>query len=352
MTPTYLSLFSGIGGLDLGLDRAGWRCVGQVERDPFCRSVLARHWPEVPRHDDVRTAVEWWRSGDRPVVRMVVGGFPCQGHSVAGKQRGTADERWGWPWFRAVVEAVRPPWVLIENVPNLVRTGLDVVLRELAELGFDAWWGCVPAAAVGAPHLRWRLFVIASDAERIELRQQPGWELGPDREGPPVVGHDGTRWALAYAERQPRGARRLGDAGQGPRGWDADRSRFGPDVADPASVRGDSGPGLRESGARSSGSPGVVGAVAEDCGRVLADPGGEGPPASEPAALRAEGRWDQGGATSERGWWTTEPDVGRVAHGVPARVDRLRALGNAVVPQVAEHIGRLILAADREVSGG
>jgi DNA (cytosine-5)-methyltransferase 1 len=291
-----LSLFAGIGGLELGLERAGMTVVGQVEIDPFCRRVLAKHWPDVPRHDDVRTCVEWWRSGPRPAVHVVAGGFPCQGHSVAGLRRGTGDERWGWPWYRTVVEALRPAWVIVENVPNLVRTGLLDVLRDLADLGFDAWWGCVPAAAVGAPHLRWRLFVIAADAGRDQLRHQPGWIGGADGDGPTIVGHDGATWALADPgrERRRQGPWQLGGLGSAQRR--------------PAVAYTD--------GARLEGP------------RELHDP-----------------RPDAGAVSADGGWWSAEPDVGRVAHGVPARVDRLRALGNAVVPQVAQHIGRLVMAA-------
>lgn len=111
-----LSLFSGIGGLELGLERAGMTVVGQVEIDPFCRRVLAKHWPEVPRHDDVRTAVAWWLDRARPAVDVVAGGFPCQPFSNAGHKRGIADERWGWPWMADVVRAVRPRFVVMENV--------------------------------------------------------------------------------------------------------------------------------------------------------------------------------------------------------------------------------------------
>lgn len=250
----YLSLFSGIGGLDLGLDRAGMTCVGQVERDPYCRRVLARHWPEVSQHDDVRTTIEWWLGTTRPAVHLVAGGPPCQGHSVAGDQLGAFDPRWGWPWFRDVATAVGAPWILVENVPNLVRTGLRDILIDLADLGFDAWWGRIPAAAVGAPHLRWRQFLIAAHADRVQLRHEPGWGFWADRSGPTVAGHDGSTWAVAH-----------------------------PDTGRP-----------------------------------------------QPAHSR---------------WWAAEPDVGRVANGVPERVDRIRALGNAVVPAVAERVGRLIMQA-------
>lgn len=297
-----LSLFSGIGGLELGLERAGMTVVGQVEVDPFCQRVLAKHWPEVPRHDDVRTAAEWWASEPvRPRVDGVAGGFPCQGHSVAGKQLGTDDERWGWPWYRDVVSAVKPAWVLIENVPNLVRTGLVDVLEDLAGLGFDAWWNRVPAAAVGAPHLRWRLFVVAAHPERIQLRHEPGWGGWPGWSDQAVVGHDGATWAVA----DPRGS-------AGRQAWDAQSAVGG------AAVRG----GASESGRR---------------GEHLADSDSE-------SSLGSAVAWQ------ERDPWAAEPDVARVADGVPSGLDRRRALGNAVVPQVGEYVGRLILTAAGEVA--
>lgn len=173
---TYLSLFSGIGGLDLGLDRAGWTCVGQVEIDAYCRAVLDCHWPEVPKHDDVRTAPDWWSERPRPAVRMVAGGYPCQPFSKGGRRRGTADERWGWPWFRAVVRAVRPQYVLVENVAALVddADAFGWMLGDLAEDGFDADWTVVSACAVGAPHVRERLFLVAHPAGG----DGPAW-LGP-----------------------------------------------------------------------------------------------------------------------------------------------------------------------------
>lgn len=163
MSLTVLSLFAGIGGIELGLERAGMTTVGQVELDPYCRSVLARHWPEVPRHDDVRTAPAWWLGEARPRVDVICGGFPCQPFSLAGKQFGTADERWGWPWMADVVRAIRPRYVLVENVAALIRdsAAFGWLLGDLASLGFDAEWGVLPACAVGAPHPRERLFLVA-----------------------------------------------------------------------------------------------------------------------------------------------------------------------------------------------
>jgi len=135
-----LSLFSGIGGLELGLERAGMTVVGQVEIDPWCRKVLAKHWPEVPRHDDVRTCVDWWRSEPRPAVHVVAGGFPCQPASSAGLRLAQDDERWLWPAMARVVRELRPEYVVLENVVGLLDRGFDEVLGSLASLGFDAEW--------------------------------------------------------------------------------------------------------------------------------------------------------------------------------------------------------------------
>ena len=158
-----LSLFSGVGGLDLGLQRAGMRMVGLVERDAFCRSVLSRHWPEVPIHDDVKTATDWWTAMPRPAVHVVAGGFPCQPHSAAGRRQGVADSRWGWPWMFDVVRLLRPDYVLVENVANILADteAFGWLLADLASIGFDARWSLLSACALGAPHVRSRLFLVA-----------------------------------------------------------------------------------------------------------------------------------------------------------------------------------------------
>jgi DNA (cytosine-5)-methyltransferase 1 len=164
------SLFSGIGGLDLGLERAGvGRTVWQVEADPFCRGVLARHWPDAVRYDDVREV----RGGAVEPVDLLCGGFPCQDVSNAGKRAGLDGERSGlWYEFDRLVGELRPRFVVIENVAALLGRGGPDVLRSLAARGYDAWWDCVPASAVGAPHRRDRLFIVAwrvGDAERERL---------------------------------------------------------------------------------------------------------------------------------------------------------------------------------------
>lgn len=175
---TFLSLFAGIGGLDLGLERAEMRCIGQVEIDPYCRAVLAKHWPDVPKFDDVRT----FHAGmlnEKPDV--ICGGFPCQDISNAGKREGIDGERSGlWSEFYRIICEIRPDFVLVENVAALLVPGEDKkgnrypapigrVLGDLAAIGRDAEWDCIPGVAVGTPHERDRVFIISyAPSERFE----------------------------------------------------------------------------------------------------------------------------------------------------------------------------------------
>jgi len=252
------SLFSGIGGLDLGLERAGMTVVWQSEIDPYASRVLAKHWPNVPNLGDV-TTIDW--STVEP-VDIICGGYPCQPFSLAGVRRGDADPRHLWPHFADALRHLRPRWALLENVPGHLSLGFGRVLGDLAELGYDTEWDCIPAAAVGAPHLRYRIFVVAH-ANSDAVRQQPVSVFGCDSAAFAAI--DGEQREMAYADN-----------------------------------------------GRRNGRTGVIGARRR-------------------------------GQPTDSGQWATEPDVGRVAHGIPARVDRLRCLGNAVVPQVAEWIGHRIM---------
>src|SRR5215831_9561802 len=152
------SLFDGIGGFDLGFQRAGFDIRWQVEIDPFCRRVLAKHWPDVQRFEDVRTA----GAHNLSVVDVLCGGFPCQPHSLAGRRGGSQDERDLWPEFARLIRELRPRWVVAENVPGLLSSDagrfFGNILRDLAESGYDAEWDCLPASVFGAPHRRDRIW--------------------------------------------------------------------------------------------------------------------------------------------------------------------------------------------------
>lgn len=151
------SVFSGIGGNDLGFEYAGLSVVWQIEKDPFCRRVLKKHWPLVPCWTDVR---ECGRSNLQP-VDSIVGGFPCQPFSLAGKRRGADDDRNLWPEMCRLVAELRPTYVVAENVPGIIRVYLDTVLSDLESLGYATGTITLPAAAFNAPHVRDRVFVLA-----------------------------------------------------------------------------------------------------------------------------------------------------------------------------------------------
>jgi DNA (cytosine-5)-methyltransferase 1 len=158
-----LDLFSGIGGFSLGLERAGMKTVAFCEIEPFARRVLAKHWPGVPIYDDVRALTGELLWADGIAVDVICGGFPCQDISQAGKRAGLAGERSGlWREFARLIGELRPRYVIVENVAALLGRGLGDVLGDLATLGYDAEWHCIPASAVGAPHRRDRIWIVAN----------------------------------------------------------------------------------------------------------------------------------------------------------------------------------------------
>src|SRR5437588_4892053 len=212
------SLFSGIGGLDLGLGRAGMSVAWQVENDPFCAAVLEKHWPGVKRYGDIRE-IRW---EEVESVDLVCGGFPCQPVSLAGRRLGTTDDRWLWPEFARCVRTVRPRYVLVENVPGLLVRGMGDVLGDLAACGYDAEWDCLPAAAVGAPHLRYRVFIVAYPAgtQRDAGTEISGELLGDDADGqePDYADRSGADVADTQSAGQLRAEQLENDQGR-QRGW-------------------------------------------------------------------------------------------------------------------------------------
>ena len=159
------SLFAGIGGFDLGLERAGFEIAWQVEIDPYCQRVLAKHWPHVQRYGDIR-AIDW---ATVPRIDMLCGGFPCQDLSFAGKRAGIDGERSGlWSEYVRAIRALRPRYILVENVPGLLTNEyMGRVLGDLAASGYDAEWDCLPAAKCGAPHRRERVWIVADSKRRL-----------------------------------------------------------------------------------------------------------------------------------------------------------------------------------------
>ena len=191
------SLFAGIGGFDLGLERAGMQSAWFCEADPFCRRVLGKHWPGVPCYPDVREL----RGADVEWVDVLCGGFPCQDLSVAGAGAGIDGSRSGlWSEYARVIGEVRPRYVVVENVTDLLvrgkrwpRAPIGRVLGDLAALGYDAEWDCIPACAVGAPHQRDRVWIVAYPHSE-QLREQPGRSGGESGTGAALVGQAGADW--------------------------------------------------------------------------------------------------------------------------------------------------------------
>lgn len=212
---TFGSLFSGIGGIDLGFERAGLSAAWQVEIDPFCIKVLAKHWPSVRRHGDVRTFPE----GDASqwMVDVICGGFPCQNISTSGKKEGIGGDRSGlWKEYLRIVRLLRPRYVVVENVAALLSRGVDTVLGDLAGLGYDATWAMLPAASFGIPQRRFRVFIVA----HLDGRRREG---GAERDGldPFAFGRidpDGLVVAERAATTAASRVRRMG--GRVPRGVD------------------------------------------------------------------------------------------------------------------------------------
>jgi DNA (cytosine-5)-methyltransferase 1 len=336
------SLFSGIGGIDLGLERAGMRVVWQVECDPYARAVLRKHWPTTALYDDVRSV----GAANLAPVDLVCGGFPCQDISNAGKRVGINGERSGlWSEYARIIRELRPRYVLVENVAALLARGLERVVGDLAACGYDAEWDCFPAAAFGAPHQRDRLFVVAHahgdrHAGRDRTEGNEGAALGQPRA---LRERDAVADAARDGRQQGRKTARAG-SGLAGNGSDplahADLARL--EVSGSASEPGRADRGGQDAAALGNGDDVADTALVfrdgcDDHGRSRKHSRRAIQDVSEP---RNRTRFVRSGCD----WWDVEPDVGRVAHGVPSRVDRLRCLGNAVVPQVAEWIGRQILA--------
>jgi len=198
--------------MELGLEAAGMTTTFQVENDPYCQRVLAQHWPEVPRHDDVLTFPHWWKRNGLPAAELICAGFPCQPFSRAGKQLGVNDERWLWPATRDAVRTVGPQYVLLENVSALVADSgaFGAVLSDLHALGFDAEWATLRASDFGAPHGRERVYVLA-------------YTQGVDRISWDRLGESGERSA-PFAARGLRGLE-VAARGKAAREWLATEPR-------------------------------------------------------------------------------------------------------------------------------
>lgn len=374
MSLTVGSLFSGIGGLDLGLERAGMTVRWQVEIDPFCNRVLRRHWPDVARFRDVREVAADELEG----VDLIAGGFPCQDISGAGRGAGLAGERSGlWFEFLRIVRELRPAWVLVENVPALRTRGADVVLGGLEEEGYATTAPVVGARHVGAPHRRDRVWIVAHGPR--PGRRQPR----PDDAGIESVGSEDCAWSgerggasvrrprlggtsevadsvghsLRLIEQRMPGGRTDGvrDEGEAVLGGDGEALAHGHGHGREGERRGGLLDGERA--ALRDDADGCCRALAHSlCARLEKRRPQPGDGGAQRTPAFGGGRWPVRPGERQHEWEeprTVESPMGGAAHGPAARLvgrhrrAALKALGNCVVPQIAEVIGRAILSLSR-----
>lgn len=304
----HLDLFSGIGGFALAAQwvwGAEHEIVSFCDNDKAAQVVLSKHWPGVPIHDDIKTldATKW-----RGTVDLVTGGFPCQPFSCAGKRGGAADDRYLWPEMLRVIDECKPRWVLGENVPGIIGMELDRVLFDLERAGYEARPLVIPACAVDAPHRRARVWIVGyASGESIGgvkgLRNGVGQEAASEWEADyNELDGSGANVAHTCGERRQQNARSsYGDEGANegrPTQYDNELAGSREAVADAASAERERG---RRTRSRREGFANVC-------------------------------------------QWPSEPALGRVAYGVPYRVDRLRLLGNSIVSAVACEIFKAMKA--------
>jgi len=273
-----LDLFSGIGGFSYGLEKTGFQTVAFCEMDKYCKLVLQKHWKGTKIYNDVKEITKEKLEADGvELPEIITGGFPCQPFSIAGKQKGTNDDRHLWPEMFRIIKELKPRWIIGENVRGIVniQDGMvfETVCTDLESEGYEVQAFNIPAAGVGAPHRRERIWIVANS--RRTLRQ-----------------------GSSIREKNENETRKE----------DADQHQ-----------RSSSSP-----------EPNVANASAGRC-------------ASQKTEVSTRGN-----GIEHQSWWQSEPDVGRVAHGVPGRVHRLKALGNSIVPKIAEEIGKAIMKAEAD----
>ena len=369
-----LSLFAGIGGIDLGLESTGrFETVQFVEYERFCQHILRRHWPDVPIWGDVKT-FDPDSCGD---IDLICGGYPCQPFSVAGKQKGAEDDRHLWPRMFEIIKHKRPTWVLCENVSGHVNLGLDQVLFDLESEGYSWQTIVLGAVAVDAPHRRQRLFIVANTnntGDRTSQRrtdqnrqthdegqeEQPQFKSGGHSTDVANTDNKGLRTRIggANAYNEEDGRARKDNRGRSTR--NAERNNITTSKNENLDVPNTNVEGLEGqridkeiSGKKTSrkfdehSSEGDVSDTISErgcsgqTGNQDAEDVGEQPRGTEHGERSIERRL--GGMVDGVPTWMDEPDISRVTTNQVGRTQRLKALGNAVVPQVVAQIARAII---------
>jgi len=284
----HLDLFSGLGGFSLGLEATGgFETVAFCDIEKFSRKVLKKHWPNVKQYKDIKELTyEQIKEDTLAPIDIVTGGYPCQPFSIAGSQRGEKDTRHLWPDMFRIVKECKPTWVIGENVSGHIKLGLDTVLQDLESEGYSVRAFSISASSIGANHQRERVWIVAHS--NLENTRQHGRRIEStwDTESIGPRTSEETEWSS--------NSNKINGSSEG------------------ASVVGESS---------DTNSQGLQGRRSEQ-------------------QLRKD---ETERPTSWDSWWESEPSVGRVANGIPHRVDRLKGLGNSLVPAIPYAIGRAIL---------
>jgi len=370
---TVIDLFSGIGGFALGLESTGYfKTVQFVENEKWCQKILNKNFPEVPIHDDVKTFKGYGAD-------VVVGGFPCQPFSVAGKQKAIQDDRHLWPDMFRVIKETKPTWIIGENVRNIISISEGMVLEQvyldLESEGYEVQSFIIPASAVNAPHQRYRTWIVGysehngsstseircsfsktsnnNEKRQKETKQSKRTSRQEDYDDVENTRRSSRRGKLT------RNKKSIGQRSPQQTQWtsDSNKVRGSSERTETVahSISGNVEAGCKRQGRvrnesekrRSSGyvaSSSETMAHTDSRSRETFD---------KESVLGKQNRKEQterysNGNLQVRGQWDFEPDVGRVVDGLPNRVDRLKGLGNAIVPQIAYQIGKAIMEAEND----
>ena len=319
----HLDLFSGIGGFSLGLEATGgFETVAFCDIEEYPRQVLKKHWPHVKQYKDIKELnYERLKADGINSIDIITGGYPCQPFSVAGRKKGEEDPRHLWPEYFRLVKECRPTWVIGENVSGHIKLGLDTVISDLESEDYAVRPFSISASSIGANHQRERIWIMAYSERNYNFNKEQrvdGEEKKISREY--REDNSTTRQSSRTSAIRKQNDSHVEDSRRSQWPW--------------AELRGENENETRKENAnqfeRSS-----------STSSSSANTNGEG---SQRYGSEYQLRKSQEeGKTSWSRWWESEPDVGRVAHGVPKRVDRLKSLGNSLVPQIPYYIGKVIL---------
>jgi len=315
----HLDLFSGIGGFSLGLEATGgFETVAFCDIDQYPRQVLQKHWPHVKQYEDIKELnYERLKADGIDSIDIITGGYPCQPFSVAGRKKGEEDPRHLWPEYFRLVKELRPTWVIGENVSGHIKLGLDTVISDLESEDYAVRPFSISASSIGANHQRERVWIVANSRRPrgpwSELREENENETRKENANQFKRSSSTSEINVANADSE-----RLEK-------WESIRKNF--EQKQSTSIR--------------TGSKNADVANAKRIGQQRQGQSFR----SSSAEKNSDGQtgWSYDGGQGAEGWWESEPDVGRVAHGIPKRVDRLKSLGNSLVPQIPYYIGKTIL---------